>query len=300
MDCPSTASVDGRRDFTSRWVGGPALMPLLKHQTDLSSLSLSLSSHLWDVLRRLRRLWISDCQPQQGTITFPGISIVWGLVVMVMVYSVGHISGAHFNPAVTIAFATCGRFPWREVPAYISAQVVGSTLASGTLWLLFGGKHEHFPGTIPQGSNVQSFALEFIITFYLMFIGELAGLAVGATVLINVLFAGWADLGASMNPARSLGPAIVGNRYEAIWVYVVGRLVGPWGSLGVQSRPLHRQAPEGDLQERLLSEEPREEHLSLRRHHLKLRRILCHPRCPASTHTDVFRFGNHTQKLALY
>ncbi|CAA7402397.1 unnamed protein product [Spirodela intermedia] len=175
----------------------------------------------------------------KGTITFPGISIVWGLVVMVMVYSVGHISGAHFNPAVTIAFATCGRFPWREVPAYISAQVVGSTLASGTLWLLFGGKHEHFPGTIPQGSNVQSFALEFIITFYLMFvisgvatdnraIGELAGLAVGATVLINVLFAGPIS-GASMNPARSLGPAIVGNRYEAIWVYVVGPIGGAVG-----------------------------------------------------------------------
>ncbi|XP_020524871.1 aquaporin NIP1-1 isoform X2 [Amborella trichopoda] len=141
----------------------------------------------------------------KGSVTFPGICIVWGLVVMVMVYSVGHISGAHFNPAVTIAFATCRRFPWKQVPPYVLAQVLGSTLASGTLHLLFGGKSEHFPGTIP--------------------IGELAGIAVGATVLLNVLYAGPIS-GASMNPARSLGPAIVGNRYESIWVYVVGPICG--------------------------------------------------------------------------
>ncbi|XP_073116566.1 aquaporin NIP1-1-like isoform X2 [Elaeis guineensis] len=172
----------------------------------------------------------------KGTVTFPGICIVWGLVVMVLVYSVGHISGAHFNPAVTIAFATCRRFPWKQVPAYILAELMGSTLASGTLRLLFGGKRELFPGTIPAGSDVQSLVLEFIITFYLMFVisgvgtdkravGELAGLAVGATVLLNVLFAGPIS-GASMNPARSLGPAIVFNRYESIWVYMVGPICG--------------------------------------------------------------------------
>ncbi|KAG6407249.1 hypothetical protein SASPL_130235 [Salvia splendens] len=134
-------------------------------------------------------------------ITLPGISIVWGLVVMVMVYSVGHISGAHFNPAVTLAFATCKRFPWKQVPAYIAAQVVGSTLAAGTLRLLFSGPHDHFTGTLPAGTDVQSLVVEFIITFYLMFvisgvatdnraIGELAGLAVGAVILLNVMFAG--------------------------------------------------------------------------------------------------------------
>ncbi|MQL98257.1 hypothetical protein Taro_030958 [Colocasia esculenta] len=232
----------------------------------------------------------------KGMVTFPGICIVWGLVVMVMVYSLGHISGAHFNPAVTIAFATCRRFPWSQVPVYIAAQVLGSTLASGTLRLLF-GPEQLFHGTIPQGSDVQSLVLEFIITFYLMFvisgvatdnravsgsnrapsmfdlgrsplpidpfifsadavlacptfpphdvtplktptlsvwtilirgklqIGELAGLAVGATVLINVLFAGPIS-GASMNPARTLGPAIVANRYEGIWVYMVGTVCG--------------------------------------------------------------------------
>ncbi|CAO2194101.1 unnamed protein product [Urochloa humidicola] len=174
-----------------------------------------------------------------GTVTFPGICAVWGLVVMVLVYSVGHISGAHFNPAVTVAFATCGRFPWKQVPSYAAAQVLGSTLASLTLRVVFGGgtaAHEHFFGTAPAGSDAQAVALEFVISFYLMFvvsgvatdnraIGELAGLAVGATVLLNVLFAG-PITGASMNPARTLGPAIVAGRYKTIWVYVVGPVCG--------------------------------------------------------------------------
>ncbi|GAB2287545.1 hypothetical protein Dimus_021920 [Dionaea muscipula] len=103
-------------------------------------------------------------------VTLPGISIVWGLVVMVMVYSVGHISGAHFNPAVTFAFATCRRFPWKQI-------------------------------------------------------GELAGLAVGATVLLNVMFAGPIS-GASMNPARSIGPAIISCHYKGIWIYIVGPMSG--------------------------------------------------------------------------
>ncbi|KAL6629645.1 hypothetical protein ACP70R_029410 [Stipagrostis hirtigluma subsp. patula] len=173
---------------------------------------------------------------KNGQITFPGVAIVWGLAVMVMVYAVGHISGAHFNPAVTFAFATCGRFPWRQVPAYALAQMLGATLASGTLRLMFGGSHEHFPGTLPSGSDVQSLVIEIITTFYLMFvisgvatdnraIGELAGLAVGATILLNVLIAGPVS-GASMNPARSLGPAVVGGQYRSIWVYMVGPIVG--------------------------------------------------------------------------
>ncbi|RCV04739.1 hypothetical protein SEVIR_1G025500v4 [Setaria viridis] len=173
---------------------------------------------------------------RNGQITFPGVAIVWGLAVMVMVYAVGHISGAHFNPAVTFAFATCGRFPWRQLPAYVLAQMLGATLASGTLRLMFGGRHEHFPGTLPTGSDVQSLVLEIITTFYLMFvisgvatdnraIGELAGLAVGATILLNVLIAGPVS-GASMNPARSVGPALVSGQYRSIWVYVVGPVVG--------------------------------------------------------------------------
>ncbi|GLU13858.1 hypothetical protein SLE2022_304680 [Rubroshorea leprosula] len=175
-------------------------------------------------------------------VTQPGISIVWGLAVMVLVYSVGHISGAHFNPAVTIAFASCKRFPLKQVPVYIAAQVLGSTLAAGTLRLLFNGKHDVFSGTSPQGSDMQAFVIEFIITFYLMFIisgvatdnraiGELAGLAVGATVLLNVMFAG-PITGASMNPARSLGPAIASNHWKGIWIYLIaptlGAVSGAW------------------------------------------------------------------------
>ncbi|XWS18553.1 hypothetical protein CRYUN_Cryun32bG0055200 [Craigia yunnanensis] len=178
----------------------------------------------------------------EKVVSLPGISIVWGLAVMVLVYSVGHISGAHFNPAVTIAFATCKRFPLKQVPAYISAQVLGSTLAAGTLRLLFSGPHDVFAGTSPQGSYLQAFVVEFIITFYLMFIisgvatdnraiGELAGLAVGATVLLNVMFAG-PITGASMNPARSLGPAIVSSHYKGIWIYltspILGAVSGAW------------------------------------------------------------------------
>ncbi|KAK8618524.1 hypothetical protein V6N13_132513 [Hibiscus sabdariffa] len=178
----------------------------------------------------------------EKVVSLPGISIVWGLAVMVLVYSVGHISGAHFNPAVTIAFATCRRFPIRQVPVYVLAQVIGSTLAAGTLRLLFSGPHDVFAGTSPQGSDLQAFVVEFIITFYLMFIisgvatdnraiGELAGLAVGATVLLNVMFAG-PITGASMNPARSLGPAIVSNHYKGIWIYLtaptLGAVSGAW------------------------------------------------------------------------
>uniref|UniRef100_A0A7N0ZRZ4 Uncharacterized protein n=1 Tax=Kalanchoe fedtschenkoi TaxID=63787 RepID=A0A7N0ZRZ4_KALFE len=169
-------------------------------------------------------------------VSFPGVAITWGLVVMVMAYATGHISGAHFNPAVTIAFASVKRFPWMHVPIYIIVQVLGSVLASGTLRLVFTGKQDQFPGTMPSGSELQAFVLEFIITFYLMFvisgvatdnraIGELAGLAVGSTVLLNVLFAGQIT-GASMNPARSLGPAIIWHRYEHLWVYIAGPILG--------------------------------------------------------------------------
>ncbi|XP_028783851.1 nodulin-26-like [Neltuma alba] len=175
-------------------------------------------------------------------VTQPGISIVWGLVVMVLAYSLGHISGAHFNSSVTIAFASTKRFPLKQVPAYVSVHVLASTLASGTLRLIFEGSRDQFPGTSVAGTNLQGFVIEFIITFYLMFvisgvatdsraIGELAGIAIGATVLLNVMFAGPVT-GASMNPARSLGPAIVWHQYKGIWVYmtapVAGAVAGAW------------------------------------------------------------------------
>ncbi|KAF6149824.1 hypothetical protein GIB67_010898, partial [Kingdonia uniflora] len=171
-----------------------------------------------------------------GSVTFPGICITWGLIVMVMVYSVGHISGAHFNPAVTITFAIFRRFPYIQVLPYICAQLVGSLLASGTLCLIFDVKAVNFFGTIPVGSDVQSLVLEFIISFLLMFvisgvatdnraIGELAGIAIGSVILLNVFVAGPIS-GASMNPARSIGPAIIMKQFKGLWVYVVGPIAG--------------------------------------------------------------------------
>ncbi|CAI9783777.1 unnamed protein product [Fraxinus pennsylvanica] len=190
---------------------------------------------------------------KEDALTFPGVAILWGLDVMVMIYTVGHISGAHFNPAVTIAFAACKRFAWKHVPAYITVQLLASTLASATLVLIFDREKGHVVGTFPIGSNKQSLEVEFIITFYLMFAvrgvatddravisftsapfhykGELAGLTLGATVTINTLFAGPIS-GASMNPARSLGPAMVFNQYKGIWIYIVGpitrAIAGAW------------------------------------------------------------------------
>ncbi|BFG17194.1 hypothetical protein CerSpe_034680 [Prunus speciosa] len=171
-----------------------------------------------------------------GSVTFPGIAITWGLIVMVMVYAVGHISGAHFNPAVTVTFAIFRHFPIKEVPLYVVAQVLGSILASGTLCLLLDVPQTAYFGTLPVGSDIRSLIIEIIASFLLMFvisgvatdnraIGELAGIAVGMTIVIDVFVAGPVS-GASMNPARSLGPAIVMHTYKGLWIYFVGPIVG--------------------------------------------------------------------------
>ncbi|KAL8470997.1 hypothetical protein ACS0TY_033539 [Phlomoides rotata] len=137
-----------------------------------------------------------------GSVTFPGVCIAFGLIVMVMIYSVGHISGGHFNPAVTITFAIFRQFPIKQVPLYILAQLLGAILGSGTLYLVLEtGTNDAFFGTTPVGSNLQAFVMEFVTSFLLMFvisgvatdnraIGELAGIAIGMTILIGVLIAG--------------------------------------------------------------------------------------------------------------
>ncbi|KMT18648.1 hypothetical protein BVRB_2g027770 [Beta vulgaris subsp. vulgaris] len=169
-------------------------------------------------------------------ITFPGICVTWGVIVMVMVYSLGHISGAHFNPAVTLTFAIYRHFPYKEVPLYVIAQILGSMLASGTLAVMFDVTPKAYFGTVPVGSYAQSLAIEIIISFLLMFvisgvatdaraIGEFAGIAVGMTIMLNVFVAGPIS-GASMNPARSIGPALVKRNYTALWVYIIGPPIG--------------------------------------------------------------------------
>ncbi|KAL6559777.1 Aquaporin NIP6-1 [Orobanche gracilis] len=139
-------------------------------------------------------------QKTNGSEALIGLAASTGLAVMIVIFSTGHISGAHLNPSVTIAFAVLGHFPWKQVPVYIGAQVIASIVASFMLKIIF---HPIMGGgvTVPEGGYAQAFALEFIITFNLMFVvtavatdtravGELAGIAVGATVMLNILIAG--------------------------------------------------------------------------------------------------------------
>jgi aquaporin NIP len=174
-------------------------------------------------------------QESGGIVTHPGIAMVFGLVVMVMILSFGHISGAHINPAVSIALSIAGRFKKSIVIPYILAQVAGALMASLCLHFLFPG-NVLLGSTIPRGSPMQSFILEMILTFILMFViltstakkdHSLLGpaLAIGGTIGMEALFAG-PICGASMNPARSIGPAIISKHYQSIWIYIIAPLTG--------------------------------------------------------------------------
>jgi aquaporin Z len=169
-----------------------------------------------------------------GAVSHVGIALTFGLVVLAMIYAVGDISGAHLNPAVTLAFFAARRFPSRSVPAYVLSQCAGALLASVVLRLLF--NHGTLGATLPAGSDFQSFVMEFVLTFLLMFVilsvstgakekGVTAGIAIGAVIALEALFAG-PICGASMNPARSLAPAIVSGRLESLWLYLVAPTAG--------------------------------------------------------------------------
>jgi MIP family channel proteins len=171
-----------------------------------------------------------------GALGHVGVALSFGLVVAVMVAAVGHVSGAHLNPAVTVAFALFRHFPWREVPGYVAAQVAGAVAAAGVLALLFGAGPENLGATAPSGPVAQSLVIELMLSAALMFVitavatdtravGELAALSIGATVAVNALWGG-PITGASMNPARSLGPALFSGAWEAHWIYWAGPLVG--------------------------------------------------------------------------
>lgn len=170
-----------------------------------------------------------------GVVTHVGVAITFGLIVMAMIYTFGEISGAHINPAVTIAFWLSGRFSGKLVIPYIAAQIIGGIAASLTLYSLF----PHTTGlgaTLPAGPVHQSFLMEVILSFFLMFViinvstgsketGAIAGMAIGATVLLEALFAGPVS-GASMNPARSLAPALVSGQLQHLWVYLIAPVIG--------------------------------------------------------------------------
>ncbi|MEZ4885783.1 MAG: MIP family channel protein [Chitinophagales bacterium] len=176
-----------------------------------------------------------------GSITHTGIVITFGLIVMVMIYAFGEISGAHINPAVTIAFWFSGRFAGKEVAPYILAQLVGALLASATLLLLF-PTHATLGATLPSGTAWQSFVLEVILTFFLMLVimnvstgskevGTMAGIAIGGMVLLEAMFAGPIS-GASMNPARSIAPALLSGHLEHCWIYLTAPIIGAVGAIG--------------------------------------------------------------------
>lgn len=170
-----------------------------------------------------------------GQVGHIGVAITFGLIVTAMIYAFGDKSGAHFNPAVTIAFSLADLFPKKEILPYIVSQITGAFIASAVLKLLFPA-NLNLGATIPAGSDLQSFVLEIILTFFLMLVilftsqgsketGTMAGLAIGGVVLLEAMFAG-PICGASMNPARSLSPAVVSGNVTTLWIYLTAPVLG--------------------------------------------------------------------------
>ena len=171
-------------------------------------------------------------QQTGGALTHLGISITFGLVVTGMIYAFGNYSGAHMNPAVTIALTIGNRFPKKDLVLYLSAQLTGAFAASGLLKVLFPAC-ETVGITLPAGTEMQSFILEVILAFFLMFTilsttqekNNYAPIAIGLIILLAALFAGPIS-GASMNPFRSLAPAFVSNNLQSLWIYLTAPILG--------------------------------------------------------------------------
>ncbi|XP_026445086.1 aquaporin NIP2-1-like [Papaver somniferum] len=205
-----------------------------------------------------------------------GASIVGGLIVTVMIYAVGHVSGAHMNPAVTCAFAAVRHFPWKQVPIYATAQLIGALIASFTLLKIL-HPIKNVGTTSPSGTDLQALVMEIVVTFSMMLItsavatdtkaiGELAGIAVGSAVCITSILAGPVS-GGSMNPVRTIGPAIASKHYKGLWVYFVGPLIGTllgasfYNIIRVSDKPVHAISASSSFKIRRMSsnaEEKRE------------------------------------------
>lgn len=186
-----------------------------------------------------------------GALGTVGIALVFGLVVMAMISATGHLSGAHLNPAVTVAFALTRHFPLRDVAGYVTAHTGGSILAALLLLAAWPGRPADLGATIPSVGVVTALAYEVALTAALMFViisvatdvrawGSGAALAIGATVALDAMFGGPVT-GASMNPARSLGPALAAGEWQDFWVYIAGPVVG--AALGALAYQLVRGEP---------------------------------------------------------
>lgn len=171
-----------------------------------------------------------------GSIGGVGVSLTFGLVIMVMIYAGGHLSGAHYNPSVTIAFTLARHFPLRDALAYIAAQLIGATAAALLLLAAWTSKPAHLGATLPSVNNGTALAYEIVLTAFLMFVitavatdtravGAAAAIAIGGTVGLDALLGG-PITGASMNPARSFGPALASGTWSSFWVYLIGPVIG--------------------------------------------------------------------------
>ena len=171
-----------------------------------------------------------------GALGAVGVSLTFGLIVMAMIYATGHLSGAHINPAVTVAFTLTRHFPAREAAAYVAAQVVGAIVAALTLAAVWTDKPAALGATVPTVGAGSALVYELVLTAILMFVivavatdtravGAAAAIAIGGAVGLDALFGGPVT-GASMNPARSFGPALVAGEWTDFWVYIIGPVVG--------------------------------------------------------------------------
>ncbi len=191
---------------------------------------------------------------QTGALGHAGIAVSFGLVVMAMIYAFGHVSGAHFNPAVTVAFTLARHLSWRVAVTHVLAQLVGAIAAAAALRGILGATAD-LGSTAPSGSAGQSFALEVVLTAFLMLVivavatdtravGEAAAIAIGGTVALGAMVGGPIS-GASMNPARSIGPAFVSGALDSLWVYVLAPLLGAAIGAGVYELSRERTVAEG-------------------------------------------------------
>jgi MIP family channel proteins len=170
-----------------------------------------------------------------GQLGHIGVAFSFGLVIMFGIYAVGHISGAHFNAAVTFALALTRHFPWPRAAAYWAAQLVGAVAAAALLRASL-GNIANVGATYPSGSDGQSFLWELVMSFFLMFVvlavatdtravGEAAAIAIGGTIGLDAMFGGPIS-GASMNPIRSLAPGLVSGDLHSVWIYLTAPVVG--------------------------------------------------------------------------